>query len=606
MSTPMQDKPLFPFGPILFFGDSVTAELVAENPMFFSGPQTVARGIAGQSIRDMGRRLRSEIALYGARGLHLIGGRDDILSGRGVPSLDSIVADFAAMLQDARDLHVRTWVGSIPPVDPASPAATGLPIPLIGQVNAWLRNHVQAYGAQFIDYDAVLTTEAGALKPGLSDDGVRLNAVGYAALRDTMMAALTAPGVEQIWAPPESEDAARRRKFLHHFGYLDSNTRYPSPFIQFAGKPGASHYGVPFDADGFLNAAPIVERKPEGETRILVVGDSTTIDGGDIANTLPGRIERILRADGLESAKVYNFGVMSSCLTQMTHLIWSRLVTYNPDAILVLSGSTDLFQPWTYDPRPGHPYNAFITQRLYDHFFDTHDPRAREDGLSYEALITLIYEELKRLQGRGGLAEPRLGGRDRPPLRTGGAPADQAVPRSRGADRQRPAADDPAQAPPHRGRKRRRVGGVPGLSRPAIRQAGGVHRAARGTAPVQAHLHGPRPQRHLPRPGGGDLLRYRPLRRSRPRDRRDAARRRDPRGPGPGPRPHAAGPGATPPRRSAAIGPARMARPRVSRRPTRDQPCSTARFTRWVKITESQGTTSCSTSIESSTSRWSA
>ncbi|MET3411204.1 GDSL-type esterase/lipase family protein [Methylobacterium sp. 1030] len=406
MSTPMQDKPLFPFGPILFFGDSVTAELVAETPPLFSGPQTVARGIAGQSTRDMGRRLRSEIALYGARGLHLIGGRDDILSGKTAPSLDSIVADFTAMLQDARDLYVRTWVGSIPPVDPAAPAAAGLPIPLIGQVNAWLRDHVQAYGAQFIDYDAVLATGTGALRPGLSDDGVRLNAAGYAALRDLMMAALTAPGVEQIWAPPESEDAARRRKFLHHFGYLDSNTRYPSPFIQFAGKPGASHYGVPFDADGFLNAAPIGARKPEGETRILVVGDSTTIDGGDIANTLPGRIERILRADGLESAKIYNFGVMSSCLTQMTHLIWSRLVTYSPDAILVLSGSTDLFQPWTYDPRPGHPYNAFITQRLYDHFFDTHDPRAREDGLSYEALITLIYEELKRLRVEVGWQSP--------------------------------------------------------------------------------------------------------------------------------------------------------------------------------------------------------
>lgn len=406
MSTPRQDKPLFPFGPILFFGDSVTAELVAETPPLFSGPQTVARGISGQSTRDMGRRLRSEIALYGARGLHLIGARDDILSGRGVSSLDNIVADFVAMLQDARDLHVRTWVGSIPPVDPASPAAAGLPISLIGQVNAWLREHVQAYGAQFIDYDAVLATEAGGLRPGLSDDGVRLNTVGYAALRDAMMAALTAPGVEQIWAPPESEDAARRRKFLHHFGYLDSNTRYPSPFIQFAGKPGASHYGVPFDADGFLNAAPIVERKPEGETRILVVGDSTTIDGGDIANTLPGRIERLLRAGGLESAKVYNFGVMSSCLTQMTHLIWSRLVTYSPDAILVLSGSTDLFQPWTYDPRPGHPYNAFITQRLYDHFFDTHDPRAREDGLSYDALITLIYEEVKRLRAEVGWQSP--------------------------------------------------------------------------------------------------------------------------------------------------------------------------------------------------------
>ncbi len=233
-----------------------------------------------------------------------------------------------------------------------------------------------------------------------------LNAAGNAALQAAMLAALTAPGVDQIWPPPESEDAARRRKFLHHFGYLDSNTRHPSPYIQFAGKPGASHYGVPFDAQGFLNATAITAHKPPGETRIFVVGDSTTIDGGTLANTLPGRLERILRAQGRTRAKVYNFGVMSSCLTQMTHLIWSKLVGYQPDAIVVVNGSTDLFQPWTYDPRPGYPYNAFITERLYDHFFDTHDPRAREDGLSYDALVTLIYEELKRLRAEVGWQTP--------------------------------------------------------------------------------------------------------------------------------------------------------------------------------------------------------
>ncbi|QGY01241.1 lipase [Methylobacterium mesophilicum SR1.6/6] len=403
---PEADKPLFPFGPILFFGDSVTAGLTAETPDLFSGPQTVPRGIAGQSTRDMARRLRSDIAAYGAKGLHLIAGRDDILTQGRSLTCEAIVADIAAMLRDARDLYVRAWVGSIPPVDPAASGAAGLPFALIRQVNAWLRDHAQDYGADFIDYDAVLAIGTGALRPGLTADGVRLNGVGYAALREAMMAALTAPGVDQLWPPEETEDAARRRKFLHHFGYLDSNTRYPSPFIQFAGKPGASHYGVPFDANGFLNAAPITEAKPSGETRILVVGDSTTIDGGDIAKTLPGRIERILRADGLAGAKVYNFGVMSSSLTQMTHLIWSRLVTCAPDAIVVLSGSTDLFQPWTYDPRPGHPYNAFITERLYDHFFDTHDPRAREDGLSYEALVTLIYKELKRLRAEVGWQSP--------------------------------------------------------------------------------------------------------------------------------------------------------------------------------------------------------
>ncbi|MDN3574332.1 GDSL-type esterase/lipase family protein, partial [Methylobacterium longum] len=223
--------PEFPFGPMIFVGDSVTAEWTAETPQLFSGLQ-VARGIAGQSTRDMARRLRSDIALHKALGVHLIAGRDDILSrGRSV-TCERIVADIAAMLQDARDLYVRAWVGSIPPVDPAAPAAAGLPVELIGQVNTWLRDHVHEYGGHFIDYDPVLATAAGVLRPEFSTDGVRLNAAGYAALRDAMLAVLTAANLEPIWPPPESEDAARRRKFLHHFGYLDSNTRYPSPFIQ--------------------------------------------------------------------------------------------------------------------------------------------------------------------------------------------------------------------------------------------------------------------------------------------------------------------------------------------------------------------------------------
>ena len=131
----MQDKPLFPFGPFLFLGDSVTAGWTAQNPPLFSGPQAVGRGIAGQSVRDTARRLRSEIALYGAKGLHLLCGRDDILDGARTPTLDGIVADIAAMLRDTSDLYVRTWVGSIAPVDPAAPGAAGRPIALIGAVN---------------------------------------------------------------------------------------------------------------------------------------------------------------------------------------------------------------------------------------------------------------------------------------------------------------------------------------------------------------------------------------------------------------------------------------------------------------------------------------
>ncbi len=388
---------MYPLCPTIFVGDDITARWAALRPDLFQEPTGLARGIAGQGAHDMGLRIRSEIAASGAKGLHLLIGFNELV--RGDASVESIVRDIAATLTEARDRHVRAFVGAIPPSRPRwQPGAEYIAT----TVNAWLRDHARDYGAHFLDYYDTLVGKTGSVQDAFAAGDGGLSAGGYAAIEPMMLSALTAPGLEPICPPAETQDQESRRKFLHHFGHLDSNTRLPRPFIQFAGKPGATHYGVPFDALGFLNAAAITHEKPPGETRIFVVGDSTTIDGGALANTLPARLEHILHQDGLSDVKVYNFGVMSACVTQMIHLIWSQLIDYRPDAVVVLSGCTDQFQAWTYDPRPGHPYNAYIVERLYDHFFDTHVPSARENGLTYEGLVKLIYEERERLRAKTG------------------------------------------------------------------------------------------------------------------------------------------------------------------------------------------------------------
>lgn len=402
-SDPPNDT-LFPFGPIIFVGDSITERWVALRPELFADRQIVGRGIGGQTAREIALRLRSEVATFGAKGLHLLCGLSDILQDDGPVPAGTIIDTIGVILEQARRLHVAAWVGTIPPIGPD--AETAGSAEAIAAVNAALHAVAQAYGARVIDYHGALTTASGSLHEGYRGAGFDLSPAGYAAMETVMLASLAAPDSGPIYPPAETPDEENRRKFLHHFGYLCSNTRYPAPYIQFTGKPGSTHFGVPFDALGFQNASAVTYHKPDGEVRIFLVGDSTVIDGGPIEYTLPARTERILRANGLTGARVFSFGVMSTCLTQMAHLIWSELLDYAPDAIIVLSGSTDLFQPWTYDPRPGYPYNAFITQRLYDHFFDTHDPQAREDGLSYEALITLIYGELKRLRAEVGWQSP--------------------------------------------------------------------------------------------------------------------------------------------------------------------------------------------------------
>jgi lysophospholipase L1-like esterase len=193
-----------------------------------------------------------------------------------------------------------------------------------------------------------------------------------------------------------------RSKFIHHFYHLSSAIKYPSPFIGFAGKPSSQYQHFNFDAHGFRNAEAVGPRTDVNEIRIFVLGGSTMVDGDTNADTVSGRLEAELRRLGVTRAKVFNFGVISSCFSQMSALIWSRLAIWEPDALVVVGGGTDVTQPWTFDPRPGYPYNAFVIERIYDYLFDTDRIQSRELGLDYDELTSLLYERLDQLRQEAG------------------------------------------------------------------------------------------------------------------------------------------------------------------------------------------------------------
>jgi lysophospholipase L1-like esterase len=200
-------------------------------------------------------------------------------------------------------------------------------------------------------------------------------------------------------APDEAEQA-RRRKFLRDFHTFDSNIRFPVPYTQFAGKPlaSAAGQGWRYDALGYRNDSH-PEARPASETlRVFVVGDSTLVDGQVFADTIPGRLETGLKRLHGEGARVYNFGATSACLNQMIALITTRLMDLQPDVIFVLGGATDIFQPWSFDPRAGYPYNHFAQETLYDYFFNTTKVNAEAEDLSYDSLQALIFGRLDNLR----------------------------------------------------------------------------------------------------------------------------------------------------------------------------------------------------------------
>lgn len=200
--------------------------------------------------------------------------------------------------------------------------------------------------------------------------------------------------------PSDADANIRRRKFLKIFQNFDANTRFPAPYVQFAGKPLTllPEKGWRYDVLGYRNDTHADSRPPSETLRVFVVGDSTLVDGQVFADTVPGRMETGLKRIHGEGARVYNFGVISACLNQMTALITTRLMDLQPDVILVVAGGTDIFQPWSFDPRAGYPYNQFVNECIYEYFFDHRRLEADTEELSYDGLQALIFERLENLR----------------------------------------------------------------------------------------------------------------------------------------------------------------------------------------------------------------
>ncbi|CAM3065149.1 hypothetical protein JHFBIEKO_3060 [Methylobacterium mesophilicum] len=197
-----------------------------------------------------------------------------------------------------------------------------------------------------------------------------------------------------------NDEAARREKFIHHVKFFDAASRYPTPYVGFTGRPGYRFqlHCLPYDATGFLNLQSTGPRTDPEEIRIFVVGDSTMATGTELENTVPKRIEEILRKEWSRRINVYNFAVVSSNTEQMCSLIWSRLLDLDPDFIIVVSGGTDAFQPYSFDPRPGFPYNFFINEYLYAHYFDENNDKSWQSGLNYDDVVANAFDFNTRIR----------------------------------------------------------------------------------------------------------------------------------------------------------------------------------------------------------------
>jgi len=166
---------------VVFLGDSIT-ELwgIAHPDLFQHG--WVNRGASGQTTPQMLLRFEADVIALHPRVVHILAGTNDIAGNTGPMSMRDTENNVVAMVTLAKANHIRVVIGSIPPAKVMSWAPALTPAPRIQALDAWLQAYARREGLTYADYYHLLAEPDGAMKPGLTLDGVHPNAAGYAAI----------------------------------------------------------------------------------------------------------------------------------------------------------------------------------------------------------------------------------------------------------------------------------------------------------------------------------------------------------------------------------------------------------------------------------------
>ena len=150
--------------------------------------------------------------------------------------------------------------------------------------------------------------------------------------------------------------------------------RHPYPYVMFSGEPSSPG----LNTLGYKGKVPAMP-KPLDEFRIFLVGGSTVVNGDPSISRI---LEELFHQEGLPAVKMYNFGVVSSVSGMELSKIVFELSELEPDMIVMYNGGNDLLHPYSWDPRPGYPFNFVAYEN---------NPLLRNDLESYPTFALMAY-----------------------------------------------------------------------------------------------------------------------------------------------------------------------------------------------------------------------
>jgi len=179
---------------VVFYGDSIT-DAWGRRPgsgTFFPDKPYFNRGISGQTTPQMVVRFHQDVVDLHPRVVVILAGTNDVAGNTGPMTPEMTEDNFRSMVEMARANGIKVVIASILPAGDF-PWKKGMgPAPKIRALNQWLQDFCKSNGIVYVDYYAALADENGAMKAGLSLDGVHPDAAGYA-----IMAPLAEAGIQK-------------------------------------------------------------------------------------------------------------------------------------------------------------------------------------------------------------------------------------------------------------------------------------------------------------------------------------------------------------------------------------------------------------------------
>ncbi|MGH8184761.1 MAG: SGNH/GDSL hydrolase family protein [Rhodanobacteraceae bacterium] len=164
---------------VVFMGDSITQIWKQKDPGFFSHGR-LDRGISGQTTSQMLVRFRQDVIDLHPAVVHIMAGTNDVAGNTGATTLADIEGNLASMAELAQAHGIRVILASVPPSDHFTWQPRVNPVEPIRELNAWIRGYARTHHCVYVDYYDAMAAKDGAMRPGLSSDGVHPTAQGFA------------------------------------------------------------------------------------------------------------------------------------------------------------------------------------------------------------------------------------------------------------------------------------------------------------------------------------------------------------------------------------------------------------------------------------------